>query len=1074
MHEPTLHLDLEDLLRQDDFVRAICRAVIGPGPEADDAAQDAWVRALAAPPPDRTARLGWLRAVARSAVFSRRRRDVARAARERNSAAPAPVPTPDRILEREELRRRIVEAVLGLPERYRTPVLLRHFEELEPVAIAARLGVPVRTVWTRLHRARLALRERLDADDPRGARRLGALAGGPAVLSAAPAPAAVVAGGLLFGKGVVATTAAAILLSIGALVLRSGSPPPVGPLPGAPAGPAFGERDETASVPVRASEPGERGVAGAADRAVVRDGEGGTPAFRGRVVDAAGVPLEEVAVRWDGDVRSATRTDREGRFELRSPEAIVTLRFAREGFVPTEVEATLASAVDVVLRRGVEVRGTVRDDRTGAPVAGARVAIGAARASTGADGAFRLFAPPLSDRLAIEHDDYVEWIAEPFDASVGPLDVRLPPISGAADEVRYVRVVAAEDGRPIDTATFGTSSSRSLGGGLHSVGFLRGARSLGASVEAKDRVGVRIEERTARGRVAHDPIEVRLERPAAVRGTVRDVEGAPVEGARIRAEVEVLGLLHGHRAGPGHRRATATTGADGVFEVRNLLPSAKVRIRVEHERYARASVQVPTRRAGAEGDPTEVALTLDAGGSIAGVVVRAEDGRPIAGATVRVGTAHVASTDDEGRFELDGMSGTPFVEVRADGYATMRRHVSRPLGAGSSLVDLRIPLARGGSIAGRVVSADGRPASGAAVLAFRPRLDDPTAVSVFRPATADAATDGFRPVVRATAIEADAEGRFVVGDLTPGTYALSAAPSGCRPTDDPRRAVDVHTGRSDVVLTAHGPTGVTVRVVDAGSGAPLPRFRFAGPSRRGEVTNARGEVFVEALPGAPFSVAAAAPGHATQVSSGLRIGDGEWREAELRLPRASAREGTLTDARGRPIADATLVLRPNGAGEAADEWFDAEVVTDSDGRFTLSDAAPGTWDVVSCRRSGGAGAATRTLSVEPAHLALTASTDPAPVIRLVASPPAGQALVRGFVEVREDAAEAFVVLEPHGIRAVVDGEGRFSVEAVPAGPVAFRLEQRLDHPVWNGIVSRAVGEAEVPDVGTLDVDLRPR
>jgi Sigma-70, region 4/Carboxypeptidase regulatory-like domain len=64
-------------------------------------------------------------------------------------------------MERLELHEALVRAVRELKEPYRTTVLLRWFEDLEPLEIARRTGVPVRTVHTRVSRALEMLRSKL-------------------------------------------------------------------------------------------------------------------------------------------------------------------------------------------------------------------------------------------------------------------------------------------------------------------------------------------------------------------------------------------------------------------------------------------------------------------------------------------------------------------------------------------------------------------------------------------------------------------------------------------------------------------------------------------------------------------------------------------------------------------------------------------------------------------------------------------------------------------------------------------------------------------------------------------------
>jgi RNA polymerase sigma-70 factor (ECF subfamily) len=66
---------------------------------------------------------------------------------------------PDDQLQSEELRRHIQAAVDALPELYRTVFLVRDVEGLSTEETAELLHVSIPTVKTRLHRARLALRD---------------------------------------------------------------------------------------------------------------------------------------------------------------------------------------------------------------------------------------------------------------------------------------------------------------------------------------------------------------------------------------------------------------------------------------------------------------------------------------------------------------------------------------------------------------------------------------------------------------------------------------------------------------------------------------------------------------------------------------------------------------------------------------------------------------------------------------------------------------------------------------------------------------------------------------------------
>ncbi len=68
----------------------------------------------------------------------------------------------DALLERDEVRGRVRAAIDELPESYRNVLLLRDIEELDTQEVAKMLELSPGAVKTRLHRARVALREHLD------------------------------------------------------------------------------------------------------------------------------------------------------------------------------------------------------------------------------------------------------------------------------------------------------------------------------------------------------------------------------------------------------------------------------------------------------------------------------------------------------------------------------------------------------------------------------------------------------------------------------------------------------------------------------------------------------------------------------------------------------------------------------------------------------------------------------------------------------------------------------------------------------------------------------------------------
>lgn len=183
MTQPSMPHNPELLLSHHDFVRGLAHSLVADPGAAEDVAQETLIAALGSAPPQRSLR-AWLSRVTRNGLRQRARAEGRRARREHAVARDEALPSVADVVEREAVRREVVEAVLTLDEPARTIVLLRYFEELPPRKIAQRLEMPVETVRTRLKRALAHLRTRLDAQHG-GARGSWALALAPATGRAA-------------------------------------------------------------------------------------------------------------------------------------------------------------------------------------------------------------------------------------------------------------------------------------------------------------------------------------------------------------------------------------------------------------------------------------------------------------------------------------------------------------------------------------------------------------------------------------------------------------------------------------------------------------------------------------------------------------------------------------------------------------------------------------------------------------------------------------------------------------------------------------------------------------------------
>lgn len=120
----------------------------------------------------------WVFRIAKNVCLMKRRKSIFAPAKELSLDELMPVKTradgqfrieiadwsaqPDDLLLRAELRQELDAAIRELPETYRSVLLLRDLEELSTQETAEILDLSEDVVKTRLHRARLALRQKLD------------------------------------------------------------------------------------------------------------------------------------------------------------------------------------------------------------------------------------------------------------------------------------------------------------------------------------------------------------------------------------------------------------------------------------------------------------------------------------------------------------------------------------------------------------------------------------------------------------------------------------------------------------------------------------------------------------------------------------------------------------------------------------------------------------------------------------------------------------------------------------------------------------------------------------------------
>jgi RNA polymerase sigma-70 factor (ECF subfamily) len=140
-------------------VKRWARRLAGPCADLDDLVHDIFLVAL---------RKGfeargeatidtWLFNITQRVVWTKRRKSQLRQwlfGRNQTQLVPPEPRTPQHELERREDNARLYQALDRLPDVYRVTLILYELEELSGEEVARLTGVPIGTVWVRLHRGR--------------------------------------------------------------------------------------------------------------------------------------------------------------------------------------------------------------------------------------------------------------------------------------------------------------------------------------------------------------------------------------------------------------------------------------------------------------------------------------------------------------------------------------------------------------------------------------------------------------------------------------------------------------------------------------------------------------------------------------------------------------------------------------------------------------------------------------------------------------------------------------------------------------------------------------------------------
>jgi protocatechuate 3,4-dioxygenase beta subunit len=658
-----------------------------------------------------------------------------------------------------------------------------------------------------------------------------------------------------------------------------------------------------------------------------------------------------------GDVPLTGRSDAQGRFRLGLVRAVRhVVRIEAEGLAPERREDVPAgSFLEVGLRPGAALSGTVRVATTGDPITGARVAAtvgrplpwvpeaGAVVSQTDSDGRFRMTGlPPGGKDLRVVAPGY-RLARQASAEAVGEVRVLLArggaSIEGAIVDpegyaVEDALVRAEPDQGEAPAAVRSDAAGRFVLASLEPGRYTIVARAEGFAPTLAHDIEL------AEGRTARVPL--RLWPGAAVTGRLVAGRGEPATGTASFAQLDgspvpwsVLGLL------------TDAADAGGRFRIA-AVPSGTHLLEVQGEGHA--PLQRDVRVGGRDVEVDLGDIPLREGPGIRGWV-RNPDGQPIAGARVRAFEARPLSTaqmgdvhtDADGGFELEGLEpGTYRLVVSAEGHARALQQAT----AGTEAIVVLSPAA---AISGLVLDESGDPVPSCEVVAW------PSAGSG---ASGDTASDG--------------RGRFRIEGLAEDVYVVQATAPGFAPArvSDVRTAVGAEVDLGVMRLSAGAravgtisdsrgdPVAGAVVTIDG----PGDDSAFAVGEALRASSDGEGRYEIRGLPSGLAVARARHPGYAEAVVSGIELDAARGpAEVDFVLTEGGRIEGQVRRRDWTSVPGAYVQM----ALEGADPYTQGTTLHPGpDGFFTAEHVTPGRVLLTLMLRSGGGSTSAQSRQLE--------------------------------------------------------------------------------------------------------------
>ncbi|HUJ61083.1 MAG TPA: carboxypeptidase regulatory-like domain-containing protein [Kofleriaceae bacterium] len=705
---------------------------------------------------------------------------------------------------------------------------------------------------------------------------------------------------------------------------------------------------ETAQLEVKL-EPGGRTLAG-----VVTDVSGGPIA--GARVDAAQLGA---GIARPGDAVASTATGADGHYKLAVASGQLLVAVSHGDYAPqsryVDVGAAGATA-DFQLVPGGVIEGVVRDERSHQPVAGADVDAhrdaptmllgerARRRVKAGRDGTFRI--------TGLRPGAYALEASGQGARTRAPTHVGLGVAEQVSDVTLLVAASAAVRGLVVDDS---------------------GAPVANATVSAlddengteSDAHGAFVLDGLAPGH--HDLIatadDFLPQAPTPVELGGHDVTGvriAMMRGPRVNGHVEprqvcdvsIEPSAHASAEMMVEQREPTTTGPDGAFELRGLVPQRST-IAARCPSGAEGSLEVDV----APG-LGEVVIHVEPGASIAGRVVDAH-GAPIASVIVNAapqeGAEHTtivngvvtsgvqAMTDGAGAYELRGLAPGAYRLRVLDRGRMLPAHGKPPalqtVAAGEHRTGVELAVERAdGVIRGTVTGPDGKPLADAwvsvqldlmdMVASINPEPSDDGAGVHSQFVTIQSSGDGEDGAV--SPVLTDASGAFELRGLArvPWTVVAEAQAGALR------GRADHVTPDATVTITAGGVTSLHGTVH---ASAPLDSFtvELQGPTiAQRTFSSADGTFELDRIDPGTYDVRVTSSAGNGEAS--VQIAAGQAASVDITLASNAIVTGRVVDAGGKPMPGVPVAVVPDtGNGSLRVSLSGAPPTTGPDGAFRV-------------------------------------------------------------------------------------------------------------------------------------------